>query len=148
MFTIELASENNQVIDSVFHRKFRIIIDDMSEIFMSPLSYWSVSDYFGHWRTSIEKIASRKVDRSIFITEMYDPGHANFIRYWVAYAESSSVFFQENILFLDDVKRPFDLDNIHLFIPNREIINEDGDQISEWAISLEEIKKSPLLVGS
>jgi hypothetical protein len=43
------------------------------------------------------------------------------------------------LLFLDEIKEPFDLSNPHQYVRDRETVSEEGYRISEWEVSLADI---------
>lgn len=145
MFTIELVGEKNEIIESTFYRRFRIVIGDFAEQLLSPLTFWSVDDYFSHWRVQLFNFLRNNLDKSFLITEMQNPETANFIRWWVLYREGDSVCFQEQLLFLDELEGRFSIESAFRYVGDHQILNEDGDEISEWKISVQELALSPLL---
>lgn len=145
MFTIALVGEKNEIIDSVFYRRFKIVVGDFVETILSPLSFWSVDDYVYHWREQLTKFIQSDQDKTFLITEMHNPETANFIRWWVVYREEDSVYFQEQLIFLDELEGKFSIEDAASFINDRQTVNEDGDEISEWEINFYELAVSPLL---
>jgi hypothetical protein len=71
---------------------------------------------------------------------MYNPQYANFIFWWILYKEDKIVHIQNHVLFLETISEGFKIENIHSYIPEREIYTEDGEAISEWSIDIKEIK--------
>jgi len=116
----------------------KIVLGDYSEYFKSSLSYWSVEDYKNHWKNALHKIAYEST-KSCLITSIYNPQSSNFLYWWPIYKDGSSVFFQNQILFLKRVRPRFDPTNPYLSIPDRKTINKDGNEISEWELRTEEI---------
>ncbi len=55
------------------------------------------------------------------------------------YREGQSVFVQNQLLFLDQLSRPFEVTAIGEFVKPRNTVSEDGVKISEWNVSLDEI---------
>ncbi|NBI14071.1 hypothetical protein GVX81_10825 [[Haemophilus] felis] len=118
--------------------KSKIIINDFSEYFDLPVSYWKVNDYKRSWVKSISQILNKNKDRAILFTSMYDLEKVNFLHSWIVYKKGNSAFIQNCILFRDDFNE-FSLENIFKYIPDREIYSEYGEKISEWTTDFENI---------
>lgn len=117
-----------------------IKIDYFKESFLASLSFWNQANYQAHWKDSLQKIASNNFNQSCLITSMYNPQYANFIFWWILYKEDQIVHIQNHVLFLETISEGFKIENIHSYIPEREIYTEDGETISEWSIDIKEIK--------
>jgi hypothetical protein len=109
----------------------KIIIDDFSEGFISPLTYWSKQDYLQSWVFEITK-ANKISNKAFLATSMYDPQFANFIFGWALYFRNDLVFCQNHILFLNEISGEFNPLLISSYMHEREIENEEGQKISEW----------------
>ena len=70
---------------------------------------------------------------------MLDPEFANFLMVWVLYFVGESVHIQNNVVFLNDVVPGFNVDDVNSYFGAREVVNEDGDRISEWVVPLSEV---------
>ncbi|MGV6853455.1 MAG: hypothetical protein ACWA5R_14920 [bacterium] len=109
-----------------------IQLDDFRESFLADLSFWSKSDYETHWREASKQLnGGRAVS---FITSITDPDNSNFIRSWVCYPIDGVLVFQEQILFLEDIPQPFNLNEPHCNVLPYESVTEEGDKISEWRL--------------
>ena len=117
----------------------KISIGDFSEKFYASLSYWDSEQYIFHWKQSLEKIINGE-QTSALITSMYDPKISNFIFWWLLYQEDKNIYVQNHILLMDNIDCLINEKNVYNYIPNREIIDEEGNRISEWITSLEAIK--------
>lgn len=112
-----------------------IQIDDFKESFLPDLSYWSRADYERHWYR-----AAKAIDEGlpvIFITSITDPASSHFFRAWACYPMEGELVFQEQILFLKELDRPFNLEKPHSNVLSYDSITEDGEQISEWRTRFE-----------
>jgi hypothetical protein len=78
--------------------------------------------------------------KSCLITSMFDPLTANFIFWWTLYLDGNIVHIQNQILFLDELDKPFSKLNPYEFIRERKTVSDEGDKISEWDISVDDIK--------
>ena len=117
-----------------------LTIGDFNECFQAPLSYWDRGNYLSQWRESLSQLLNGE-SNSAFVTAMYDPNTANFIFWWVMYLIGENVHIQNHVLFLDELKQPFDEHDIYKFIPARETHTEEGEPISEWVVNLRDIER-------
>lgn len=114
-----------------------IVLNDFREIFVSSLTYWNLLDYQEHWNKSLERALQR--EDSCLITSVYDPSMANFIVWWLLYSREDEIVIQNHLLFMDSLSKPFTPQNPYSFIPRYEMENDEGEQISEWKIRVDDI---------
>lgn len=136
-FSIDLIDEPASEIESA--RLGVIIIGSYVERFAAAIDYFDVTRYRRHWHEAITRIVQGSVT-STLITSMYDPSVANFIYWWPMYHLGDIVRFQNHILFLNELETPFDPNDPFRFVPERIIINSDGEQISEWSASIADLE--------
>ncbi|WP_137169734.1 hypothetical protein [Marinomonas sp. FW-1] len=138
-FSLEL---NNEVVVSHGEEVLfgEINIHSFSEKIRSPISYWNRKRYLSQWRFGLNEIISGN-KKSAIVTSMYDPINANFIVIWPLYLIEEDVFIQNRILFMEDLKEPFNESKMSAYIDDRETVNEDGEAISEWKVSISDIHK-------
>ncbi len=119
-----------------------IALDDFNETIVIPTEYWSKEKYEHQWKEAITRIVSSDDDiSSMLMVSMYDPQKANFLVAWPLYKIGSSVYVQNNLIFMNTLRRPFNEQRIYDFVPQRETISEDtGEPISEWQLSLDDLK--------
>lgn len=136
-FSIDLLDETTSDIES--GRLGLITIGSYVERFVAAIEYWDVIQYRRHWQEAITRIIQGSVT-STLITSMYDPAVANFIYWWPMYRLGHTVQFQNHILFLNELETPFDSNDPFRFVPERMIINSEGDKISEWSASIADLE--------
>jgi hypothetical protein len=117
-----------------------IKIGNFEEAFQASLSYWDRSRYLSQWKEALNRLLSGERSSAI-ITTMYDPNTANFIFWWVMYLIGDDVHIQNHVLFLDELERSFDENDLYSFIPERETQNEEGESVSEWVVGLSSIEE-------
>lgn len=115
-----------------------IKIGDFEEQFIASLDFWSLSDYRSHWFTALKRFQQGEVTSSL-ITSLTDPNNTNFITWWPIYKVNKTLHFQNQILFMADLKEPFCLDNPFAHIPERETHTDIGEPISEWSVPIENV---------
>ncbi|AFZ25444.1 hypothetical protein Cylst_3291 [Cylindrospermum stagnale PCC 7417] len=114
----------------------KIKINDFEESFFSPLSFWTKEKYQEHWRRSIQRMMLNQVANSCLITSMYNPQEANFIVWWLFYRDAKNVHIQNQVLFLQDLVEPFNIQKMYDYIPKRKQYNDEGESISEWKTNI------------
>lgn len=136
-FSIELLEEPASDMES---GKLGVItIGSYVERFVAAIDYWDAPRYRRHWQQALTRIVRGSVTSSL-ITSMYDPAAANFIYWWPMYRVGPTVHFQNHILFLNELETPFDPNDFFRFVPERMIINRDGEKISEWSTSIADLE--------
>lgn len=136
-FSIKLA-DGDKYLDNELVAVGNIQIGSFNEEFQASLSYWSRENYQTQWMDAVYKLINGE-DKVALITSMYPPKTANFIIWWMMYRIGENVHVQNQVLFLDELDKDFEEENVYQFIPERETVTEDGDVISEWIISLKDI---------
>lgn len=116
----------------------QIVIGTFHERFFAPLHYWAASDYEHHWKESLTRITGSG-SVSCLITSMYDPEKPNFIFWWPMYRIEDQVFIQNHILFLNELLEPFNESDPCQSVRERRTVDEDGNRISEWSVSIDDI---------
>ena len=118
-----------------------IEVDDLDEQFVVPITYWDKQKYESQWQEAIERIVNSRSDaNSMLVVSIHDPKEANFIVVWPLYKINNKVYVQNSLIFMDNLKQPFNEQMIYSFVPERGTISEDtGEPISEWQISLDDL---------
>lgn len=115
----------------------KIIINQYSEAFNIPITYWNINKYKENWKISIAEGLQQKKHAAL-VTSMYEPSNLNFIFVWILYFDNDYVHIQNSVIFLDQYPN-FNINRINEFIPQREIYNEDGIKISEWKVKKNDV---------
>ena len=118
----------------------RITIGDFSELFSMSLGFWSPEDYRNHWIAALVHLDAASDVTSCLISSVTHPSQSNFVFCWPLYRDGDAVLVQNRILFLDELESPLDLARPWSVLKARESISEDGDAISEWLTTIDEIR--------
>ena len=118
----------------------KITIDDFDDVFETSLSFWSKEDYQAHWREALERIVQGS-DVSCLITSIDDPNSANFLIWWPLYRMEDKVIVQNQLFFLEGAQGKFDIKNPFHSVRKYGSISPDGQEISEWALTVDQISK-------
>jgi hypothetical protein len=122
-------------------------LGDFCESFQASLSYWAAPEYLLQWKEGLQRTCTGST-KSCLITSMYDPACANYLFWWTLYLDGFFVHVHNQILFLENVDRTTFESKIYEYISDRETLDEDGNRISEWTISLDDVKKYLALLES
>jgi CdiI N-terminal domain len=117
-----------------------IVIGEFTETFRVPLGFWDESDYRRSWRRAFEVLNENAHATSCLMTAMTDPENSNFLTCWPMYREGEDVYIQNALIFLDEIE-DFDLAAPWDSVRPREVIDEDGNRISEWATSMRSVRE-------
>lgn len=133
MFCIRFTNKDSPI------GKTEIVVGEFREELETSLEFWPAAQYEQQWLAAIGEIVSG-AKKSALVTSVTPPKTANFLFWWPVYRVRDSVFVQNQVLMLDDVRDGFSLERISEFVPERETVNEDGDKISEWHTSIGELE--------
>jgi hypothetical protein len=117
-----------------------ISIEDYSERFLASLQYWTLQEYEQHWQRAIVHILTG-AEKSCLITSMLDPKIANYIFWWPIYRNGDIIYIQNHLLLMDQIKTAFDEKNPYMCIPDRAVLSEEGQKISEWKTNISSLEE-------
>lgn len=135
-FNVELYQECNSNCEVCTGR---IRIGEFEEAFESSLEYWTVEQYEEQWRAAISHVLDERRNACL-ITSVTDPKTANFLFWWPIYVNGDLAILQNQILFLERYRGTFELENPYQYLEPYENTSEDGQPISEWSVSLMDLK--------
>ncbi len=115
-----------------------IRLGEHREYFGSVLTFWGTDDYKGIWDAGLRRLLGG-ASTSCLATSVLEPSSANFVEVWPLYREESSVYVQNCLLFLNQLSHEFDTAAPWESVYPRSVVNEDGQRISEWQISIDDI---------
>lgn len=113
-----------------------LLLGDWKESFLSSLYTWSKSDYERQWQHAITSLIDGD-EKSALITEYISPEASSHLVWWPLYREGGSIYVHNQILFYDQLSKPFSLEEIAQFVAERQTVDGDGNLISEWNVTLE-----------
>jgi hypothetical protein len=120
----------------------RLVLGGDQEFFSSTLTFWGVEDYRASWVAGLRRtLAGAAV--SCLATSVTDPAVSNFVEVWPLYraGDGDAVYVQNRLLFLDQLPGTFEPAAPWESVSPRATATEDGDQISEWPVSLASIRE-------
>lgn len=116
-----------------------IVVGDSTEEFLANLSEWTQREYREQWRRSIRRLLEGE-RKAVLITTFSSPTVASHLEWWALYREGEDVFAQNQLLFFDDLDAQFDPSRAVEFLRERQTKNEEGLAISEWRVSMDDLR--------
>jgi hypothetical protein len=117
-----------------------ITIGDFNEYFGSTLTFWDQDDYRKSWDAGLRRLLSGAAV-SCLATSVTDPPITNFVEVWPLFLSGDDVYVQNQMVFLDQLPHEFDPSAPWDSVGSRITVTEDGDEISEWQVSLNDIRE-------
>ncbi|AKJ10427.1 hypothetical protein ABB07_10465 [Streptomyces incarnatus] len=105
------------------------------------LTYWGVERYQASWVRALKVLEGADDAVSCLISSITDPANSNFVFCWPLYRSGSVVHIQNSIIFLEGIAEDFTPDEPWNFVEPRSMINEDGNEISEWQTNMDEVRE-------
>lgn len=118
----------------------RIQIGDFDERFVVCLDFWNVDDYRRQWKQALTRLL-HSAKQSCLITSLSDPQKANFITWWPIYQVKGTLHFQNQNLFLNQLRGSFNYRMPYRHVPRRVTVTESGETISEWVLPIDAIRQ-------
>ena len=136
MFKLTLSPVTESHDDATFFRG-TISLGNYSEEFLAAAWLWDAPTYEHQWRAAARALIAER-DRSGFVTSFIHPdAHHNVI--WPAWRVGHLIYVQNHLLLRDLLPNVLDVDHIHRFVGERRTLGEDGQPISEWVVTLDEV---------
>lgn len=137
-FSIKFLSPAELADQELGVRTGAIRIGDFEERFESSVEFWAPERYESQWAEALGRL-SVKTPKSCLITSIADPTSANFLFWWPMYLIGQEIHFQNHLLFFSEIKGAFDPTNPYVHIPERTILSEGGEPVSEWVLPFSEV---------
>lgn len=136
-------SQTNLPAEEIFGERCKwceIRINEFSERFVAPIEQWMLDDYNQQWKTAVTRIIKGAI-KDYFMASMRDPEKSDFVSVYAMYREEERVYVQNQIIICsgnEEIIRSGDLSSL---VNDREIETDDGERISEWETSIEDLKR-------
>lgn len=114
-----------------------IVLGDESEGFLSLVGFWSPRDYQQQWKAGVRRLVDERKS-SCLITSLHDPQQAEILTWWLLYPVNDEVHVQNALLLLRETRPGFSTKDPYNSIPVRRELSEDGSQISEWVLPIQD----------
>lgn len=120
--------------------KASIVIGESTEAIEVPTSYWSIDDYFAQWLEALTLVLDEGHPAAL-VTKMYDPRLANFFEIWPLYPDNNVCHVRNQIVMAKDLGEHFGSTDVARAVLPRRLLNDDGEEISEWTVPLVDIEE-------
>lgn len=132
------------------YRQGEIRLGSYIETLFIRTAYWSESRYVCQWREALARIVTDS-EVSCLITSLEDPRlrsagsdsdaefHAS--EWWPLYRVGSLVYVHNGVIFPHEVTPLFDENDPYKLVPPRRVVNVDGHRLSEWEVSVKEVRE-------
>ncbi len=117
----------------------KIRLGDYCEAFHAELGFWVIEDYEKSWETALNRLVDG-TSTSCLVASLTDPQTSNFVVTWPLYRSGDEVYIQNRYLFLEQLEHDFDPAAPWESVSPRSVVNEDGDQISEWQVRVADVR--------
>jgi len=136
----EPVSEGRPDVEALYGK---IRIGEFQETFIASLFFWSRTQYEQHWRTALERIIAGATQSALITSYAEPPANVtgdDYLVWWPLYREGDLVYVHNQLLFFRQLSRPFSVEHPWESIGERETVDDEGAQISEWITSVQSIR--------
>lgn len=140
-FSIKMLTEPIEIVYDEICIWCQIDINDFSERFQLPLTVWDVDQYKQQWKVAIQRVVEGDT-KNFLIAGMRDPWSSDFVSLYVLYREGDEVFIQNQIILCEGNEEKIVKMDILDLVEERENHTEDGEEISEWKVTIDELRRS------
>jgi len=140
-FSIKMLNEPVETIYDERCHWCQIEINNFSERFPAPLTVWDVERYKQQWEEAIACILVGEA-KNYLVTGLRDPCGSDFISLFALYREGDEVFIQNQIILCEGNEEKIAKMDLLDLVEERETHTEDGEEISEWKVSINELRRS------
>jgi hypothetical protein len=116
-----------------------ITLNEFIETFETDLTFWGAERYESQWREGIDRLL-QGVSRSCLITSLVDSSYQVFGQWWKLYRDGEQVVVQNQLLLSSCFGKDFNPNDPYSSISDRQSLNSEGEQISEWFVDFAKIK--------
>ena len=118
-----------------------LVLGEMTEYFGSSLYRWSREDYELQWRHALKSLLDGGKSAALITEYAGGPEAAMHLEWWPMYLVRDTVFVQDQLLFYDQLAKPFSVEKVFSFLSDRRTQDEEGNTISEWAVAIPEVEE-------
>ena len=116
-----------------------LVLGNTLEGFSSNLGTWDQATYEEHWLSQLSLLVTghRKVALVVSFTP---PQVSDNLELWALYLEGEKVYLQNHLPWYSNLPPDFQVSLINDYLPEREVLTDEGRHISEWEISVRDIQ--------
>jgi hypothetical protein len=140
-FSIRMLDEPVETVYDECCHWCQIDINNFRERFQAPLTVWGVERYKQQWKDAITRILEGEA-KDYLVTGFRDPWSSDFISLFALYRKGDEVFVQNQIILCEGNEEQIAIMDLIDLVEERETHTEDGEEISEWKVSIDELRRS------
>lgn len=110
-----------------------------TEEFLANLSLWGKLDYESHWARELKGLVEGNL-KAALVVSYDDPKAASNMEIWRVYRDGECLHFQNQLLPYSNLPHTFEISEIIRYIPDRVVINTEGNKISEWDVAIRDVE--------
>ncbi len=116
-----------------------LVIGNTFEGFLANLAVWNKEAYEAHWLLELKSLFEGK-PKATLIVSYDDPNFSHNIEIWPVYREGDKVCLQNRLLFYERLPANFDLTEISSYLGDHRTLNQWGQKLSEWSVSIRDVE--------
>jgi hypothetical protein len=117
----------------------RLLLGKSTEEFLANLSLWSQSDYESHWTRELKALVEGN-PKVALVVSYDDPKASSNMEIWRVYRDGEWAHFQNQLPRYSDLPREFEVSKMSQYIPDRAVMNAEGERYSEWDVAIRDIE--------
>ncbi|MFE3268905.1 hypothetical protein [Streptomyces sp. NPDC059215] len=125
----------------------RVTVGAFTETFSMDLTFWDAKRYEESWARALRRVEETDMNTSCLVTFITDPKAGNFVRCWPLYRIHGEIFVQNSLIIFGDLDHSFDPENPWHSVEPREVVDEDGSNISEWHVDVGAVQRFRTVSG-
>jgi hypothetical protein len=116
-----------------------LILVNVLEGFSANLAIWDKKVYEAHWRRELKSLLDGSSKVALVVCHD-DPAASSNLEIWPVYRDGEWARFQNHLPFYESFPPEFTVAEVSEFLKDREVVDEDGNRISEWSVALRDIE--------
>jgi CdiI N-terminal domain len=117
----------------------RIVAGDLDEEVHADLHDWDKATYESQWLQALKGL-QRGDPKAVLITRYVSEEESDNLEWWALYRDGDTVHVQNHLPRYESFDRKFSVTEPSSFLHDRRVIDQNGNTISEWDVSLREVE--------
>ena len=138
MFDVHFAEGPTVNDEGWWHAVGTIVLGEYRDGFEISLEWWGRAAYEQQWLGAAKRLLSGA--ECVMFLVSYNGPDATFHLAWPVWRNGDSVHVQNCLVLTEQLPTPFNPDEAHRIVGMRETVSEEGEPISEWVISLADVR--------
>jgi len=153
-FQIQVISKKPKKMYGLLSHTGEITIGDYKETFVMPLNSWTLEEYKQQWKEGVDRLKTH--NESCLVNLIQNMNANPMVEMWTLHKVNNTVYIQQQLLnrmIAEELNIPikiseFNSKTCYKFINHRIAnekghgVNEDGEELSEWNVNINDILKN------